>query len=262
MGSELHYFESIGSTNQHAIELARAGSPEGALVVANEQTHGRGREGRRWHTPRGRSLALSLVLRPSPEMAVSPGGLGLVGAMAVVEALQALSIEPRIKWPNDVLIEGKKIAGVLAEASWSGATLEYVVLGIGINVRKGSIPPGSEPAFPASWIESFCGTAVDRVALLGGVVEGVDRWYPRLGEADLLAAWEVNLAFRGQQVAVLSRGEWVHGLLLGLTQDGWLRLATPEGEILELEPGDHTLRPAHMASSGAQPESMSEAAES
>ena len=256
MGSELHYFESIGSTSQHAAELAKANAPEGTLVVADEQTQGRGRGGRHWRTPRGCSLAMSLVLRPSPDKATGPGGTGLVGALAVVDALSTLAIESSIKWPNDVMIEGRKVAGVLAEASWSGDYLDYVVLGIGINVREGSIASDADLEYPATWIESVGGSRVDRIALLGEVVEGIDRWYPRLGRPDLLAAWEGKLAFRGERVNILAKGEWVAGLLMGLTQDGWLRLATQEGEILELEPGDHRLRPASMTTRGTHKQRM------
>jgi BirA family biotin operon repressor/biotin-[acetyl-CoA-carboxylase] ligase len=243
MGIELHYFERIDSTNQRAAELARQGAAEGTLLVADEQLQGRGRRGRRWHTPPGSALAFSLILRPAPAQALSPGGLGLVGALGVVEGLHRLGLSPQIKWPNDVLLGGRKVSGVLAEAAWVGESLDYVILGIGVNVREQALPQGAEMDFPATQVEGELGRRVDRPRLLLDILEGVDRWYPRLGKADLLAAWEDWLAFRGEPVELSDGSAPLRGILLGLTVDGWLRLADQVGEVVELEPGDHRLRP-------------------
>lgn len=243
LGVELHFFESTDSTNEQAGQLAQGGAPAGTLVVADEQRRGRGRRGRLWATPPGVALAFSLILRPARSRAVSPGGIGLVGALGVVEGLSRLGLHPQIKWPNDVLIEGRKVCGVLAEASWVGDRLEHLVLGVGVNVREGSLPPESALDFPGTAVELALGRSVDRLPLLLDILQGIDRWYPRLGEPDLLTAWEDCLAFRNEQVELLEGPEPLHGSLLGLTADGRLRLVDPAGEVVEARAEDYRLRP-------------------
>src|SRR3972149_11786211 len=118
-----------------------------------------------------------------------PGGLGRGGALGGVEGLHRLGLSPQIKWPNDVLLGGRKVSGVLAEAAWVGESLDYVILGIGVNVREEAVPQGAEMDFPATQVEGELGRQVERPRLLLDILQGVDRWYPRLGKADLLAAW-------------------------------------------------------------------------
>src|SRR3972149_2437761 len=163
MGVELHYYATLGSTNDRAAELARAGAPEGTLVVADEQTAGRGRSGRRWHSPAGSGLALSLVLRPTTLGSREIAAIGLIGAMGSIEALAEYGMQPELKWPNDVLLNGAKVGGILAEASWTGSELDHVILGIGLNVGKAPLP---EVEFPATSIEQAVGKPVAREALL------------------------------------------------------------------------------------------------
>jgi BirA family biotin operon repressor/biotin-[acetyl-CoA-carboxylase] ligase len=245
MGRELELHRAIGSTNDRAAELARQGAPQGTLVVAEEQTAGRGRAGSRWSTPPGSALALSLVLRPqglSPEAAAR---MSAVGALAVAEALEAQGAAPQIKWPNDVLIDGGKAAGVLAEGSWEGTKLEYMVLGIGINVRQASVPPAGQAAFPATCVEAVVGHSVDRQELLLLVVEGVGRWYPRIETPELLAAWEHRLAFMNQEIMVFDAQEGVEirGIVQGLTEEGHLRLKREGGSQVEIGVEAIHLRP-------------------
>lgn len=243
MGTALHFFERIGSTNQHAAELARQGASEGTLIVADEQVEGRGRRGRRWLTPPGSALAFSLVLRPSVHQAGTPGGIALVGALGVCEGLHELGLRPLIKWPNDVLLYERKVSGVLAEADWIGDELEHVILGIGVNVREESVPPQAELDYPATWVEAEAGGRVDRAQLLRGILRGVDHWYAQLGTPQLLAAWESRLAFRGDPVEVSEGRGPLRGILVGLTSQGRLRLAGQASGVVELEPGEHRLRP-------------------
>jgi BirA family biotin operon repressor/biotin-[acetyl-CoA-carboxylase] ligase len=244
MGAELHYYRQIDSTNLRAAALARQGAPEGTLVVAEEQLQGRGRRGRRWLTPPGSALAFSLVLRPAAEQGTSPGGIGLLGAVAVAEALEGLGLQPAIKWPNDVLLGGRKVSGVLAEADWLGEVLGQVILGIGVNVRAEAVPALAEVDFPAGSVEGELGHPVNRSQLLLDILRRLDRWYPRLGGADLLIAWESRLAYRGEPVELGDGGSPLRGSLVGLTREGRLRLSGSDGEVFEVEPGELQLRPA------------------
>ncbi len=250
MGRELELHLAIGSTNDRAAELAHQGAPEGTLVVAEEQTAGRGRAGTRWSTPPGSALALSLVLRPKGLVPQAVGRMSAVGALAVVEALEAQGAAAQIKWPNDVLIGGRKTAGVLVEGFWEGAKLEYMVVGIGVNVRPASVPPDGQAAYPATCVEAVVGRSVDRQDLLLSVVDGVGRWYPRVGTPELLMAWERRLAFMDQEVSVFDaqQGLEIRGIVQGLAEDGRLRLKTETGSEVQIGVEATHLRPIETGS--------------
>ena len=240
LGVELHFYPSLGSTNDRAAELARAGAPEGTLVVADEQTAGRGRSGRRWHSPAGSGLALSLVLRPTTLGSREIAAIGLIGAMGSIEALTEYGMQPELKWPNDVLLNGAKVGGILAEASWTGSELDHVILGIGLNVSEAPFP---EVEFPATSVEQSLGTPVVREALLLRVLASTDRWYGRLIDGTAHPEWETRLAYRGKRVAISNgKGERV-GVVLGLTPQAGIRMAVEGDEQVVFESGAYRLRP-------------------
>ena len=243
MGVQVHLHSTIGSTNERAAELAMEGAPEGALVLADEQTAGRGRLGRRWRMPRGSGIAMSLVMRPSQVDRAPVGAMGLVGALATIDALEGLRLEPRLKWPNDVLLEGKKVAGVLAQASWTGSALDYVILGIGVNVKP--VPLEDEAAFdyPSTSVEDSVGDTVDRGTLVFSIVAGVDDWYERLQAGEAHPAWEDRLAYKSEWVSLTNGEQEITGRPLGLTRTGGLRLETTVGKEIVLDAGTFQLRP-------------------
>jgi BirA family biotin operon repressor/biotin-[acetyl-CoA-carboxylase] ligase len=241
-GRPLHVLASTRSTNDVALTLAAESEPHGTLVLADEQTHGRGRRGTRWLTPAGSGLALSLILRPPSVSPGWPAALNALGALAVAEALDQIGGEARIKWPNDVLLDGRKTAGVLTEASWAGEELDYAVLGIGINITADSVPPLEAVDYPATSVELCLGRPIDRVDLLLAVLTRLDLWYTRVPGADWKAAVESRLAFRGSTVRVREGGEERTGTLEGLSPDGRLILRTADGEML-LESSAASLRP-------------------
>jgi len=242
LGEPLYFYQSIGSTNDRASELAKQGSPHGTLVVAEEQTAGRGRTGRMWYSPANAALALSLVLRPKDLTPESVGGLTALGALAVVDVLGNVGAEAEIKWPNDVLVHGRKIAGVLVEISWEGLEPEFVILGIGVNVRSMSIPPDEKVDFPATCVEAVVEKHVDRQKLLLGVIEAVGRWIPQLGGNDIKSAWNHRLAYRGQEVVVLRERESICGRVHGLTTEGHLKMVMKDGKKITVAVGDVHLR--------------------
>ncbi len=224
------FYAQVPSTQDIAQEWARRGASEGCLVYAEHQTQGRGRGGRRWITPPGQALAFSLIVRPLPQEAAYLSRLPGWAALGVARALEGFGLQPRIKWPNDILLGGRKVAGVLVESTWAeGPVPAFVVVGIGLNVYRGSVPP--EPlAFPATCLEEHWQHPIPRPRLLARLWHELFRWRYRLAQPLLLQAWEERLAYRGHPVLVRYRGESIRAVLLGLTQEGFLRVRTSAGE--------------------------------
>ena len=262
----LRYFDTIGSTNAEAANWARQGAPDLSLVVADEQTSGRGRHGRRWHTPPGAALAFSLVLRPEK----LPGlnlhldkhehsqsyltRLTALGAVAVCDGLEACArnyggrARPLIKWPNDVIVEERKLSGVLVESHWEGERLTALILGIGINVAPASMPPEDQLSFPATCVEENLGKTVRRRELLHLILKALLNRRDQLANEDFILDWERRLAYVGQRVRIFHAipghdARPVEGRILGLRKDGALCLQTPFGETLTLHSGEVHLRP-------------------
>jgi BirA family biotin operon repressor/biotin-[acetyl-CoA-carboxylase] ligase len=233
-------------------------------VVADEQTAGRGRGERRWATLPGSGLAFSLVIFPQHPGTLIVPRRTVIGALAVKDALHSLfGLCAQIKWPNDVLLNGKKVAGILTENHWSGDELVAVILGFGINVTPASIDPSVLPVtefpFPATCVEDALGRPVERIELLHAVLGAYFTWRPRISSAEFMQQWEASLAFRGEWVQVIPGdcfgkdglpaalegaptpvGE---GRVLGLSPDGALKLLTRRGETVTAQFGEVRLRP-------------------
>lgn len=247
------YFDTIDSTNDEALRWIANGAPDFSLVIANEQTKGRGRFDRRWVTKSGTALAFTLILTnilPDPRLIpfFSP-----LGGIAVQEAVQdLLGLDALIKWPNDVLIDGRKFCGILVEAAWQGARLQGVVMGIGINVSPGSIPDPAQQSFPAVCLETAFGQPVDRVELLKAVINAVDKWRGELGTAAFMQRWEEKLAFKGEWVRIEhSEKPSIIGKVKGIDGSGRLVLIQEDGTETRFEIGDVHLRPdAHNTAGG------------
>ena len=257
---DVRYFDSIGSTNNEALAWAARGARDLSLVIADEQTAGRGRLNRKWFTPKGTALAFSLILRPTAEE--KPHLTRTVGlaALAIVDSLRTRGLVAQIKWPNDVLLNGRKVAGILVESVWSGEELDYLVIGIGMNILKGALPPAELLQFPATSLEESLGLYVEREKILHDILAGIIALRPHIGTDAFIAAWEKALAFRGEQVQVEARTPEEHrdnsehsrsegsetpitGKLLGLESDGSLRLSEEDGKSITVRFGDVRLRP-------------------
>lgn len=239
---EIRYFDSIGSTNDEALAWAAKGAPDLSLVIADEQTAGRGRLNRKWFTPKGTALAFSLILRPT-----SPTHLSRTVGLAALSAADAClkhGLSPRIKWPNDILIKGKKTAGILIETVWSGSDIDSLVIGMGVNIQKESVPPANQLQFPATSLEHETGKALDREEVLSSILSAFIARRPQM-ESDLfMQAWQGTLAFQGEQVQVKSsESDLITGELLGLDEDGSLRLRKEHGKTITVRFGDVSLRP-------------------
>lgn len=241
---DFKFFESIGSTNDEALAWAANDTPDLSLVVADEQTAGRGRQDRKWFTPKGTALAFSLLLHPTAEE--KPFLTRIVGlaALAVAESLRRWGLNAQIKWPNDVLINNKKVSGILTESVWSGEDVDCVVIGIGVNVLKGSVPPAETLLFPATSLEEELGYAPERLELLRDILAALIELRPRLGTDEFVAQWQNLLAFQGEPVQVeAGTTPPMTGQVIGLDPDGSLRLQNQHGESVTVRFGDVRLRP-------------------
>lgn len=239
----LRFFPTIGSTNDEALRWAAEGAGDLSLVVADEQTAGRGRAGHKWHTPPGAALALSLVLRPSPPESMFPGRLTGLAALALVDCCSSLGLPARIKWPNDLLLQGRKAAGILVETAWAGSTLDAAVIGIGVNVAPAALPPAEELSFPATSLEAALGRPLSRSDLLRSLLAALLDRRAQIASQGFIEAWEQALAFRGEWVAVGQGQEPPRvGALQGLEPDGSLRLLA-DGRPAVVHFGEIHLRP-------------------
>ena len=196
-------------------------------MIAEAQTEGRGRAGCTGRSRPGSSIALSVLLR-LPDLSGETGWSWRVRAVA--QALEGFGLLPRIKWPNDVLLGGRKVAGVLPEAEFSGNQSSFVVLGIGVNAGSGSAPPDLSVDFPATSVEAAAGRWIDRADLIVRILGELGPWIGKLETASFLSAWERRLAFVGERVRVESGGRSLVGVLLGLAPDGAAKLRRMDGQ--------------------------------
>lgn len=220
--------EKVSSTQDLARKAASEGAPEGTVFVADEQTHGRGRQGRAWIAPHGSALLASVLLRPAiPALHLPP--LSLVIGLAIYDAL--LSEIPgdslRIKWPNDLLIKGRKVAGILIEASLRSDRPESVIAGFGINLSEAALPPEIEP-------HTTClqrhGASPSREKLLGQILAAIETkvsHYVQEGLGPLLPSLRAADGTSGRRV----RWQDQNATVLGIAEDGRLLLATPQGSV-------------------------------
>jgi BirA family biotin operon repressor/biotin-[acetyl-CoA-carboxylase] ligase len=209
--NRLCWYDEIGSTNDAATTAAEAGAPEGLVVVANAQSTGRGRVGRRWSSPPGAGLYVSVVLRPQgPALQL----LTIAAGLAIAEGVHAASgLDTCVKWPNDVYAGSRKLAGILAEAGSSAGAVDHVVLGFGINILRAAYPP--DVAARATSIESELGRAVDRGLVLAECLAALSNRYRMLqcdGAHDVIAAWRRRAATHmGRVVEWNVDGGWRQG---------------------------------------------------
>ncbi|MCC6190029.1 MAG: biotin--[acetyl-CoA-carboxylase] ligase [Anaerolineales bacterium] len=240
-GHPVYIYQQIGSTNTEAKRLAEAGAPEGLLVMAETQTAGRGRAGRHWLTPPGGALAFSLVLRPALPPAQA-ARLTMLAGLAVCEGIELASpLRVELKWPNDILVNGKKAGGILVESGLQGDRLDYAVVGIGLNVSQA--PGADQVEFPATALADGAGQPIDRLRLLRACLNRLQAQYARLADGEALRAdWTARLAWLGEKVVVTTADGALSGQAEGVDADGALLIRGETGEALRLVAGDVRLR--------------------
>ncbi len=240
---EIRYFDSIGSTNDEALQWIKADARDLSIVIADEQTAGRGRLDRKWFTPPGTALAFSLILRPTADEKPHLSRIVGLAGLSVLEASSRLALGPQIKWPNDILINNSKVAGILIESLWSGDDVEGLVIGIGVNVAKGAVPPADKLQFPAISLEEVLGVAPNRISLLRNILTSFISLRPHLHTEAFMASWEKSLAYYGQQVRAEMGGDQIlTGKVTGLESDGSLKIVDDSGKIITVRFGDVRLR--------------------
>jgi BirA family transcriptional regulator, biotin operon repressor / biotin---[acetyl-CoA-carboxylase] ligase len=232
-GFHIHHYFRIGSTNVTAMQMAAAGEPEGAVFVAEQQTAGRGRGGHSWESEQSVGIYCSVVLRP----AIAPADallLSLIAGVAVCEAVeQTTGMHPDLRWPNDVLLDGKKFCGILTEMSGEPTRVKYVVIGIGINVNHTSFTGELEPIATSLRIES--GRSWSRVALTAALLKSLDSGYRKFVEdvsgarSNLVRNFEERSSFaRSRHVHIDDNGGY-EGVTEGLDERGFLLVRTTTG---------------------------------
>lgn len=243
--SAIRAYDTIGSTNDEALAWADDGAADFSLVIADEQTKGRGRFDRRWVTRPGSSLAFSLILKPSPSEIQHLSLFAPLCGLAIHDAIQTLfNIEPQIKWPNDILIKRQKCCGILVEAAWTNDSPNAVVLGIGINITRDSVPPADGQLFSAACLEDFVQTPVNRLKVLEQVLSDIQKWRGQLASPLFFEHWTKHLAFIGEQVMIVqSEKQSIIGIEKGIDPKGNLILQLENKVEKAFEVGDVHLRP-------------------
>jgi BirA family biotin operon repressor/biotin-[acetyl-CoA-carboxylase] ligase len=237
------YAEAVNSTNTLAKALAARGAPEGTLVLAEAQTGGRGRMGRAWFSPAGTNLLFSILLRPAfnPESVFM---LTMILALATIDAIQSgCGLSSMIKWPNDLYVGNKKLAGILTEFSVEGKSIEYVVLGLGLNVNW-SPDEGEKITHPATSIFRETGTQRDRSDLLVQILRCFEAYYRdgASGKIDpFYERWNDLCLILGKEVVIESK-EKIHGKAVRIDRDGALIIEDSQGKEQKIISGDVSLR--------------------
>jgi BirA family transcriptional regulator, biotin operon repressor / biotin---[acetyl-CoA-carboxylase] ligase len=275
LGRPVIFFERVGSTNDVAYRQAAAGAAEGLLVVADEQTAGRGRMGRSWWAPKGASLLFSLLLRPAIPPARA-GQLTMCLGLGAVEGIERVTgLRPALKWPNDLLLDGRKLGGMLAALRTAGDQVEYAVLGLGLNVN--AVPP--DLAATSICLSTVLGRGVDRVELLAEILARCEAWYERVLAAEakvvpepranadpsmprdlggswkpeagepIHAAWAARLDTLGRDVTISTAEGQLNGRAVGVSPEGALLVEREDGQIQVVWGGDVTLHVPRLGSS-------------
>lgn len=244
IGRNVHYYDSIESTNDRAKELALESS-EGTVIISEEQTKGKGRLGREWISPKKKGIWMSLILKPS----VAPlklGSITLLGAAAVHNGLEEMGIESKIKWPNDILLEDKKISGILTEISAELNMINYLIMGIGINVNLDKEDFPKDIQIKATSIKIYNNKEIDRKKLLANILNEFERLYiPFKDSGDMVGAIDIcrkNSATIGREIVVSRGKDRRKGKALDINDEGELVVQFADGEIENVFAGEVSLR--------------------
>ena len=238
VGRRLLYYPDLSSTMDEAGKLGEGDAEEGAVVVAETQTAGRGRQGRNWVSQPG-NLLVSVLFRPTLEALPF---ISIIGGVAAARAVRKVTgLEPQIKWPNDLLIQGRKVAGILAESAIAGDTVWYAVLGVGMNVSLNTDQTEEIASFATS-VNAAAGKVVPREDLLRQFLMDLDALYLALGQDQSpIEEWQGLLSTTGQRLEATWGNESFIGVAEGTDPMGNLLLRQDDGSLLTLTAGDVTL---------------------
>ena len=242
LGRKIHYFDVVDSTQTIAHKLAQEGAPDGTIVISEEQTAGRGRMARPWESANGTGIWMTIILRPdvSPQQASS---FTLVVAVAVTMAIKTLykQVEPAIKWPNDLLINGKKCTGILTEMQAEADLVQALLVGIGINANQLESDFSPDIADIATSLRIAAGEEINRAALVATILQYLEQFtalYVKEGFSSIKALWEQMSCTIGQRIEVTTLRERFEGIASGITDEGVLQLTQNDGTIRTIYSGD------------------------
>jgi BirA family biotin operon repressor/biotin-[acetyl-CoA-carboxylase] ligase len=240
IGTEFYYFLELDSTNNFARRLAEQATSAGAIVIAEEQTQGRGRSGRSWVSPPYVNLYLSIVLRPELPPAHAPQ-ITLMAAVALADTVASFMSLPVIKWPNDILVNGKKLAGILTEASSTSEQIDFVILGIGINLNfpEQLMPEAIRQRATSLLIATQ--NNIRREVFLRRLIQDLDRCYGILEESGfdaIMPLWQARFGLRDRRVRVDMMDETIFGRARGIDRDGALIVEADNGKFQRVIAGD------------------------
>jgi BirA family biotin operon repressor/biotin-[acetyl-CoA-carboxylase] ligase len=233
----------VGSTTQAALDLARQGAPAGSVVLANLPLAGQGRRGKRWFSPRDVNLYCSVILRPPIATELAPF-FTFIASVALADTLDGWGVRPGIKWPNDLLVGKKKIAGVLADALTTGHRVEAVILGVGVNLNvshaalAAALGPEAQSAIS---LREVVGAEVDRTEFAIRFLQRLAEWYDRFleqGKAAIMKAWMDWDLVTGRRVIVRENGHAMEGTARGVDEHGYLIVETLPGETVRVISGE------------------------
>ena len=235
IGCEINYYPALSSTMDVAREKGLSGDKEGLVIVAGQQTGGRGRQGRTWFSPEG-SLALSILCYPEKSWLSE---LVMCGSLSILDTIEQYGVkEAGIKWPNDVLIGGRKVAGVLIESRVLADTVIFAVIGMGININSNMTGFREMLIAPAS-LAVEVGRAIDAQGFFHHLMENTDRLYCGLKSGNsLLDQWKSRLVTLGREVSIMHGPSFLRGLARDVTPEGSLLLETESGEEVIISAGD------------------------
>lgn len=240
---KIYAFWSVGSTNEFAYSRALQGEKEGALVIAEQQSKGRGRKLRAWHSPFNKGLWFSLILRP--ELPASRAGLvPYLAGVSVAEAVEHfIGLKPEVKWPNDLLLNSKKFCGILSEVEFENSLIKFIILGIGINVnhKKDEFPEEFQEQATSLRIESD--SRIDRADFLAELIWQLEKNYNDMkqnGFEHIIYKWKMMCPQLGKKVVVIQDDQKYQGVFEELNDEGCLLLRTNAGELKKIVTGDVT----------------------
>jgi len=243
LGKSIHFYDEVGSTNDIAFELARQGSPEGTVVIADCQTEGRGRLQRKWISPRGINLYISVIFRPLVKS--SDGQLfTLIASIALSETINALGLESKIKWPNDLLIKGKKVAGILTEMQSMEDMVDFLVVGIGLNLNMSREMMQMEMAViaeAATSVKELLCRDVDTTEITANLIFNLEKWYQEFnnkGNNYIINEWKKRWGDFGRRVHVDFDDSVVEGVAFDINDKGFLLIKKDDGTIERVISGD------------------------
>ena len=241
IGEEIIFLKNVSSTNAIAKEYAQQGSPEGTVIVADEQTEGRGRLGRRWLSPPKKNLYMSVILRPSVSINDACVFIPMTSVACATAIRNLSSIEVSIKWPNDLMVRNRKLGGILTEVKAGPTHLDYVIVGIGINVNLAMDELPDDIRKTATSIKIESGKSLPRNRLITAILKELNIWYGiflQQGLQPILLAWSRVLSTLGHLVSVHVGDTIFTGIAEGINDRGMLLLRLPDNSLKRISSGD------------------------